>query len=178
MVHGSPKYEPEEPSPWSTGSRFPGSRGSNLCRFEGGLGVLGHSFVRFLLVGVVNTIVGLSFMYLFLLVFQFNYWASTFMGNAIGAVVSYFLNKRFTFQSNVPMGSSMIRFVLVIVGCYLLSYKVGLDMTGWILAKVNFLPNDYIDEVAVLVGSGLYTITNYAGQRFFVFPKKDKIKED
>ncbi|MDP4103968.1 MAG: GtrA family protein [Bacillota bacterium] len=48
---------------------------------------MNHSFVRFLLVGVVNTIVGLSSMYLFLHGFSFSYWVSTFLGYVIGACV-------------------------------------------------------------------------------------------
>src|SRR6478752_1743962 len=53
------------------------------------------SFVRFLVVGLVNTGVGLSIMYVLLHIFH-HYWAATFVGNAAGAVVSYVLNRIFT----------------------------------------------------------------------------------
>src|SRR5947209_2726841 len=81
-----------------------------------------HSFIRFLLVGVINTVVGLSAMYLFLHGFSLSYWASTFIGNIIGACVSYFLNRTFTFKSSTAVGKSMVRFTLVILACYVISY--------------------------------------------------------
>ncbi|WP_062109691.1 GtrA family protein [Bacillus niameyensis] len=133
--------------------------------------MLRHSFLRFLLVGVMNTIVGLSIMYLCLSLFHWNYWVSTLIGNAVGAVVSYFLNKRFTFQSQAAFSTSAFRFVLVIVVCYFVSYKIGLVVTEWGLEKSLLIPMTYVNEVAVLIGSGLYTITNYLGQKFFVFNK-------
>src|SRR5690606_21552457 len=91
--------------------------------------MLKHSFVKFLLVGILNTCVGLAVMYTCLSVLHLNYWVSTFIGNAIGAIVSYFLNKKFTFQSNAPTASSMLKFVIVIAVCYFVSYKVGLEIT-------------------------------------------------
>ncbi|MCU9612133.1 GtrA family protein [Caldibacillus lycopersici] len=131
--------------------------------------MVNHSFFKFLLVGVLNTIIGLSFMYISLNIFHLHYWISTFIGNSIGAVVSYFLNKIFTFQSKSPFGSSVIRFVLVIICCYVVAYQLGLSVTEGLLDVTGILPAQYIDEVAILIGSGLYTIMNYFGQRYFVF---------
>ena len=60
---------------------------------------MNFQFVRFLMVGVANTIVGLSVMYLLLHLAGLSYWTSTFLGNSVGAVVSFFLNRSFTFRS-------------------------------------------------------------------------------
>lgn len=131
-----------------------------------------NSFIRFLLVGIINTIVGLSFMYLFLHLFSFSYWLSTFLGNIIGACVSYFLNRTFTFKSDVTMGKSMIRFAIVILGCYFISYYLGEKIAYFIFDQISFLSKKYASDVAVLFGTGCYTIINYFGQRLFVFQKK------
>lgn len=131
--------------------------------------MLQHSFVRFLMVGIINTIVGLSAMYFFLHGLSFSYWASTFIGNIIGAVVSYFLNRAFTFKSSTAVGKSIFRFTAVILICYFLSYYLGEKLAFTILSKMPFISNKYAADIAVLFGTGIYTITNYLGQRLFVF---------
>jgi putative flippase GtrA len=131
-----------------------------------------HSFVRFLFVGVINTIVGLSMMYVLLNGFGLSYWVSTFLGNMVGAGVSYFLNKKFTFKSNAPVSGSLLRFILVIGVCYFISYFLGIRLAGWILNQLFSLPNTLQKELGVLIGTGLYTILNYLGQKVFVFKEK------
>lgn len=133
---------------------------------------MNHSFFRFLLVGVINTIVGLSTMYIFLHGFHCSYWVSTFIGNIIGACVSYFLNRTFTFQSNTAVGKSMFRFAAVILICYFISYYLGEKMVLYFFQHFSFIDMKYADDAAVLFGTGIYTITNYLGQRLFVFQKE------
>lgn len=133
---------------------------------------MNHSFVRFLLVGVMNTIVGLSSMYLFLHGFSFSYWASTFLGNIIGACVSYVLNRIFTFKSNADVGKSMLRFTIVILVCYFISYYLGEKLALYLFSQFTFLGTKYAQDAAVLFGTGIYTITNYLGQRLFVFQQR------
>jgi putative flippase GtrA len=131
-----------------------------------------HPFIRFLLVGVVNTIVGLSAMYLFLHGFSFSYWVSTFSGNIIGACVSYILNRSFTFKSNAEIGTSMVRFAIVILVCYFISYFLGQKIALYLFSQLSFLGTKYAQDAAVLFGTGIYTITNYLGQRIFVFKQR------
>ncbi|MEH7382902.1 GtrA family protein [Bacillus sp. JJ1533] len=125
-----------------------------------------NTFIRFLLVGVLNTLVGLSSIFMLLHVIGLSYWISTFLGNSIGAVVSYQLNRRFTFASHTAIGRSFPLFVAVILGCYFLSFSISKIVASLILAH-------YPNEAAVLLGTGLYTIMNYLGQKYIVFqPKK------
>ena len=55
--------------------------------------------IKFLLVGVINTIVGTSIMFLLYNVGHMNYWVSSAANYIVGSIVSYFLNKYFTFQN-------------------------------------------------------------------------------
>jgi putative flippase GtrA len=131
-----------------------------------------YSFVRFIIVGIVNTIVGLSCMYLFLHAVGLSYWIATFLGNSLGACVSYFLNRNFTFRSQNSVTKSAFRFVIVILCCYFISYDLGKNVVAWVL-KSNAIFNEKLTtDLAVLVGTGLYTVLNYFGQKLFVFPKK------
>lgn len=130
--------------------------------------VFNRSFLKFLAVGVVNTLVGLSCIYILMDFFHLSYWTATFIGNSIGAIVSYTLNRFFTFKSRVSLLHSGVRFGLVIFACYFVSYKGGLIIAGWVFSILPpHLP--FEKQAAVLFGSGLYTITNYFGQKYLVF---------
>jgi putative flippase GtrA len=132
-----------------------------------------YSFVRFIIVGVVNTIVGLSCMYLFLHAAGLSYWIATFLGNSIGACVSYILNRKFTFKSESSVPKSAIRFIIVILCCYFISYDLGKNLVEWVLKSYAIFNEKLKVDLAVLVGTGMYTLLNYFGQKLFVFPKKD-----
>jgi len=132
-----------------------------------------NTFIKFLLVGVMNTIIGLSIMYICLNVFRLHYWPSTFIGNSVGAVVSYLLNRAFTFQSTVSHKRGMVRFVVVITVCYFFSYQLAYSLTEWFLSTTNWLNDEYVADIAILIGSGVYTISNYFGQKLLVFNKKN-----
>jgi putative flippase GtrA len=135
------------------------------------------SFTRFLLVGVFNTVVGLGTSFLFYNVLHFGYWPSTFLGNTIGAIVSYTLNKTFTFRSNASIPSSLWKFALVILCCYGFSYGIG-----WLLGKAwSFMfpafPATWIHNGAILFGNGIYMVSNYLGHKYFTFRVKDRIED-
>jgi putative flippase GtrA len=128
-----------------------------------------NSFFRFLLVGVINTLIGLSIMFILLNLFGWTYWIATFLGNSIGAGVSYLLNRSFTFNSNVTRSEGIPKFFFIILSCYVLSFSMG-----GVVAETLHLSSQGVsfiskDEMAVLVGTVLYTLTNYLGQKFFVF---------
>ncbi|WP_027409317.1 GtrA family protein [Anoxybacteroides tepidamans] len=132
---------------------------------------MNRPFFRFLLVGLLNTAVGLSSMYLLLHLAHLSYWWATLIGNTIGAIVSYILNRLFTFRSNAPIANSAVRFIFVIMTCYFIAYRLGKQLAYWALGLVSILPHDYLDDVAILFGTALYTILNYFGQKRIVFAR-------
>lgn len=133
------------------------------------IGRFNNTFIRFLLVGFINTFVGLTVIYLLLNVFDLSYWISTFIGNSIGAIVSYLLNKSFTFNSNAGHLHSVVKFILVIVACYFISYWSSLFFTTIALSNVGYNHASLEHNIAILVGTGLYTFLNYLGQKYIVF---------
>ncbi|WP_019155623.1 GtrA family protein [Robertmurraya massiliosenegalensis] len=126
---------------------------------------LTNSFVRFLLVGCVNTFVGLSTSFVLLNGLGFNYWLATFFGNSIGATCSFILNRSFTFQSNVTVKKAGIRFILIVLFCYWISYLLSAVVAEFFSLNGLFTTN----ELAVLIGAFFYTVSNYFGQKFLVF---------
>lgn len=125
-----------------------------------------NSFIRFIIVGVLNTLVGLSIMFFSIHMLELSYWSSTFVGNASGAVLSFFLNRVFTFESNVSIGKGAIRFTVVIFVCYFLSYFLS-DRFADAFPFREGIQKDF----AILLGAAFYTISNYLGQKYFVFRK-------
>jgi putative flippase GtrA len=137
-----------------------------------------NSLFRFLLVGVVNTVVGLSTMYILLNGLAMSYYLSTFLGNGIGALVSYFLNRRFTFNSTVSLNKGAPKFILVILICYYVAYTVSSLATIQMGSYHLFTFSVGEEEVAVLLGTGLYTILNFLGQKYFVFRQRINVVGD
>ena len=124
---------------------------------------------RFLLVGVINTLFGTSIMFLSYNLLHFSYWLSSALNYILGSILSYFLNKFFTFRSVATGGREVVRFILNIAFCYLVAYGIAKPLVAAILAGVNPVIQD---NGAMLVGMCLFVGLNYFGQRYFVFKKK------
>ncbi|MFP3509710.1 GtrA family protein [Peribacillus sp. SIMBA_075] len=129
-----------------------------------------NSFIRFLLVGMVNTGVGLSIMLFLMNVLELSYWISTFFGNGMGAVTSFLLNRTFTFRSDIDWRRGVARFFCVILICYYAAYSLGQAIAESLEASVHF---SIQQNVAVLIGTIFYTVLNYIGQKYFVFKKSN-----
>lgn len=124
-----------------------------------------NTFIRFIFIGVLNTIIGISLILLLLEVFQLSYWASTFIGNSVGAAVSYYLNRNFTFKSSIENRKGILLFIIVILGSYLIAYPIAYQL----LFMPIFESNLFGEELSILLSALLYTILNYLGQRYFAF---------
>ncbi|WP_226671592.1 GtrA family protein [Metabacillus litoralis] len=125
-----------------------------------------NTFIRFILVGLINTFIGLSLILVLLNILGLSYWISTFIGNSIGAVCSYILNKNITFNSNVNNRKGIALFTLVILGSYFISYYMGY----FLLDQRDFFPKlHYMKEVCLILSAVMYTILNYLGQKYIAF---------
>ena len=83
------------------------------------------SFLIFLVVGVVNTLFGLSVYYFCYNVLSAGYWPSSIADYVLGSVLSYFLNKRFSFHYQQTDWRSIGRFTLNIVVCFTIAYAIA-----------------------------------------------------
>jgi putative flippase GtrA len=99
-----------------------------------------------------------------------SYWTSTFAGNAAGACVSYLLNRSYTFNSKVSYQRGLPRFVLIILFCYFSAYFCSERLVEWISPSLP-LSASLTENASILLGSALYTISNYFGQKYLVFKK-------
>ena len=135
------------------------------------------SFFRFLIVGCINTLVGYGVMFgLYNLAGlhrwgDLGFWLSSAANYVIGSIVSYFLNKHFTFR-NTEKGAKVVgRFILNITVCYLLAYGLAKPVVTWLLSNTGW-SQQIQGNLAMLGGSVLFVMLNYLGQRFFAFRKR------
>ena len=128
------------------------------------------SMLRFLLVGVVNTLVGAGIMFLLYNLAGCSYWLSSAANYIVGGVVSYFLNKYYTFKNTERSWKQVLRFALNVAVCWLLAYGIAKPLALRLLAGVD---EKLQTNAAMLAGLCLYTALNYLGQRFFAFRAKE-----
>ena len=124
------------------------------------------TFWKFIIVGIINTIFGTTVMFVSYNILHFSYWISSALNYILGSILSYFLNKNFTFQNKEKSWRVVVRFVINISLCYLIAYGVAKPLVANILvnASVSIQENG-----AMLVGMCLFVGLNYLGQRFFAF---------
>ena len=124
------------------------------------------TFMKFVIVGVVNTIVGTAIMFVFYNVFHLSYWISSASNYFFGSICSYLLNKHFTFQYHEKGFKSLIRFTINILVCYLLAYGIAKPFIRWIFSGFK---DTIQDNISMALGMCLFVVFNYLGQRFFAF---------
>lgn len=133
--------------------------------------LLDKTFWKFILVGIINTLVGTSVMFLCYNALHFNYWVSSAMNYIIGSVVSYFLNKYFTFQNKERSWKIVFKFIINISICYLVAYGIAKPLAARLLSGQSITVQE---NGAMLVGMCLFVGLNYLGQRFFAFKKEQE----
>ena len=126
-------------------------------------------FIRFLGVGVINTAVGTGTMFLLYNVFGAGYWISSAFNYIVGSIVSYILNKKFTFKNQDSNKKTIIKFIVGIAVCYGIAYGIAKPLVHTLLSGQS---QTVADNVAMLVGMGLFVIINYLSQKFFTFNSK------
>ena len=125
--------------------------------------------LRFVLVGIVNTLFGMTIMFVLYNVFGVSYWWSSAANYFFGSILSFVLNKSFTFQHHGDWKRSALRFTFHILVCYLLAYGLAKPLALWLLSEHS---KSFQENVAMMVGAVLFVVLNYLGQRFFAFRKR------
>lgn len=132
--------------------------------------MIDKKLLKFLIVGVINTLVGTAIMFGAYNLLGCSYWVSSAANYILASILSYVLNKRFTFEHEGHVAKSSIRFVINIATCYLIAYGIAKPFAIWLLSGRSITIQE---NVAMFVGMCIFTGLNYFGQRFFVFKQED-----
>jgi len=85
--------------------------------------------LRFASVGVLNTLLGYAVIFLCMYVFGLGAVASNVIGYAVGLVMSFLLNRAFTFRSKAAVVPEAVRFVMIFLVAYLANLGVLVLLT-------------------------------------------------
>ena len=124
------------------------------------------TFLKFMLVGVVNTLVGTAIMFFCFNILAWSYWISSALNYMVGSIVSYLLNKRYTFQQKGHDWHTVWKFIVNVSVCYVLAYGLAKPFVAWMLSGVT---TNIQGNAALFIGMVLFVGFNYIGQRFWAF---------
>jgi putative flippase GtrA len=116
--------------------------------------------VKFVIVGVANSTVGLLAIYMFKWQAGFGDVAANASGYAVGLGLSFVLNRAWTFRHAGPKLRALVRFLLVFVVAY------SFNLAALIMLLEVFHVSPYVAHALSLVP---YTIVFYLGARHFAF---------
>ena len=122
--------------------------------------------IRFILVGIANSAVGLSVIFAAKALLGWNDLIANIAGYAVGLAVSFVLNRAWTFGFTGATGSALLRFLCT----FAIAYALNLA-TVFILID-GFGVNAYVAQTA---GVFPYAVFFYLASRDFVFKTRSQI---
>ena len=114
-------------------------------------------FLRYNLVGVANTLVGFSIVFS-LMFFGISAEQSNMIGYAIGAILSFYLNSKYTFKSKFTK-----LLALKFFGVLALSYLLNFLVLKWLLFS------EVDPYLAQFFSAVVYTLSSFILMKVFVF---------
>lgn len=127
-----------------------------------------RQFSRFISIGLVNTLIGLSVIYAVKWIFGLGDFLANALGYSVGLLISFSLNSHWTFAYQGPYLSAMFKFVLVALAAY------GMNLLTVMIAIYYVELNSYFSQA---LGIPSYTLTSYLGSKYLVFHSKLKHSE-
>lgn len=129
------------------------------------------SIPKFLLVGVGNTLLSMAIEFGLYNLAGWDPVLSSAVAFLAGAVMSFFLNRYFTFKSQETLGRSAVKFALNVALLWTLTHPI---LQPWLAERLQQIASEqWANNGSLVICMGLYTALNYFGQRFFAFRKKE-----
>lgn len=118
-------------------------------------------FIRFAIVGILNTAVSLITIYILMHLFSVEYKLSNLIGYILGVINSFFWSKLWVFKkNNSNILKEAVYFILIFAVCY------GIQFTALVLfvEKLHIHP-----DIAQFLGMCVYTLFNFMLNRCITF---------
>ena len=123
-------------------------------------------FLKFVFVGVVNTLIGSAIMFLLYNAAHWSYWLSSACNYCLVSFLSFFLNKYFTFGVRQWSVFMVVAFFINIAFSYFITYGIAKPAINFFLKNSSLKIRE---NIALFTGMCLFTGINYLGQRLVVF---------
>ena len=115
---------------------------------------------KYILVGLVNTIIGYSLILTFFYVLNFTYSGAYMAGYIIAFFFSFILNRKIVFTSVGNKKEEFIKYVISFITAYTGSYLILLIVVEVFDANIN---------ISFLIGMITYSVMFYILNRYFTF---------
>ena len=96
------------------------------------LSLVDQKLLRFIIVGCINTVVGTAIMFGLYNLASCSYWVSSAANYILTSILSFFLNKYFTFQNKERSWKQVAKFIINIAVCYVLAYGIAKPVVMYI----------------------------------------------
>lgn len=117
-------------------------------------------FIKFNIVGIINTIFGYSIVFGTMYFLNFDAKISNALGYILGVLLSYYLNRKYTFKSEARVKNEILKFFGVFIIAYTFNFLT-------LVLSIEYLHiNEYISQV---ISAVVYTVTFFILSKFFVF---------
>ncbi len=129
-------------------------------------------FVKYCLVGVINTLVTLGVIFVCKSVFGWNLYLSNALGYVAGVVNSFLWNRAWVFRSHGRCRREALRFAAGFGACYGAQLLAVWVMTQSPLGRMEFDLGWFVLSgygVATLIGNVLYTLLNFLYNKLVTF---------
>jgi len=124
--------------------------------------------VKYLTVGVLNTLVFLLTTFTCTYIFKIGYYSSYFIGYIVGLINSFIFNKFYTFNSNSAWVDEFPQFILCLIISYVVSHASLIVLID--AALIN-------KDIAVIVSMIIYTTISFFLLKNVFFKNKFNIKK-
>jgi len=121
---------------------------------------MNNQFARFLLVGVLNTCLGYTIIFSSMYLLGLSPILSNALGYLIALLISFILNRTFTFKSRGRSSSELLRFLAVFAVAYCVNLAVLYEL----------LNSSFTHEaVSQIIAGVVYVVLSYVMNKFLVF---------
>ena len=120
-------------------------------------------FLRFITVGILNTVLGYTIIFALMYLMGFNPEISNLIGYAVALIVSYFLNRKYTFKSTQKRNAEAAKFIVDFLIAYAINFLVLIILFRF------FHMNAALSQMFAGI---CYVSVSYALNKFYVFKRK------
>lgn len=129
-------------------------------------------FIKYCLVGVLNTLVTLAVIYLCKSMLGWNLYVSNALGYICGVINSFLCNKQWVFRSHGNYLPEAVRFLVGFALCYGLQFLLVWMLTESAFGSYEFMILGIVISgygIATLLGNVVYTLANFVYNRLVTF---------
>ncbi|OIP82278.1 MAG: hypothetical protein AUK44_08150 [Porphyromonadaceae bacterium CG2_30_38_12] len=116
--------------------------------------------VKYITVGILNTLLTLTIIWLLTIIFSFSPYFANIIGYVIGLINSFLWNKTWTFNNRNKITPTLIRFLIA----FLLAFSVEFVNLHLMLNYTEFEP-----FTCQLISNVIYTFMNFILSKYFTF---------